>query len=146
MAREDGLKRRMSDRHEEWMADTFGGRVSRGSGNQPNSPMDVRQHHRDHEFAFAFEGKSTRGKGITVTEELWDKAADQAIGERPVLGLRWYHDDRLRSHTDLLVISPDDFHELVEAARQYEKLKRTIKATTLGNESRRFVPHPDDHQ
>lgn len=139
MPREDGLKRRMSDAQEAWLADRFGGRVSRGSGNQPTSPMDVRQHHREQEFAVAFEGKSTRGKGITVTEEMWNKAVEQSIGEQPMLALRWYHDDRLRSFTDLLVIDPDDYEALVDAARELKDVKKAIYDSV----NRPPVRHPD---
>ena len=106
----------MSDRHEADLAERLGGKVSRGSGNQWASPMDGRHAALETPYAFAWEGKSTRGKGISVTRAMWGKALLQAHGERPMLALRWYDSDRLDVHADLVVLDLDDFEEMRDAA------------------------------
>ncbi len=106
----------MSDAHEAHLAEVLGGKVMPGSGNQWNNQMDVRQSHHHLTFAIAADGKSTFGKSISVTREMWDKAVEQSHGERAVLPLRFYDTERLKVGIDLVVLSLDDFAELLEAA------------------------------
>ncbi len=103
----------MSDKHEADLAEWFGGRVTPGSGNQPANPMDVRQSRHHSSIAFAIEGKSTRAKSISVTREMLDKACEQSHGERPMIALRFYDDDRLKGHEDWCLITKDDMLELL---------------------------------
>lgn len=110
--------RKMSDAHEEHLVEVLGGRKTKGSGNQWHNPMDGRHSSRTVNYAFAWDGKSTLGKSIGVTREMWGKAEDQAGGERAALPLRFYDDERLRVGLDLVVISLDDFAELLDAARR----------------------------
>jgi hypothetical protein len=110
-SREDGLKRRMSDAHERDLVRALGGRRTRGSGNQFANPMDGRHDRYEAPVAFAWDGKSTRTASITVTRQMWEKAMQQAHGERPMLALRYYDSDRLDVARDLVVIS---LHDLVE--------------------------------
>lgn len=111
------LNRAMSKDHEADICERLGARPSRGSGNQFNTPMDGRQHRLLRRFAFAFDGKATRGESIGVGRRMWAKAVDQAGGERPMLALRFYRNDRLSEYDpDLAVISMDDLLELIEAA------------------------------
>lgn len=108
------LNRRMSDKHEADLAEWFGGRVTPGSGNQFNRPMDGRQSHLNQSVAFAWDGKSTRGASISVTLPMWAKAIEQSHGERPLLPLRFYGDDRLTIiRADLAVINVHDLLELL---------------------------------
>jgi len=109
--------RAMSDKHEKDLAELLGGRVTPGSGNGWANPMDVRQHRYD-PFAFALDGKSTLAASMSVTREMWEKAQEQAGGERPGLPLRFYDTERLAVGLDLIVISLDDFAELLDAARK----------------------------
>lgn len=109
------VKRRMSDKQEADLAELFGGRVSPGSGNQWHRQMDVRQSRFAVFFAFAMEGKSTLGKSISITREMWNKAVEQAGGERPLLALRWYADERLsKVDLDLVALRTDDLLELLD--------------------------------
>lgn len=116
-----GMRKEMGDRHEEHLVDMLGGKQSRGSGNQWHSPMDGRQDRREQEFAFAWDGKSTTTGTISVTQAMWDKAVEQASGERPMLAFRWYPTTRPtvsnRDGLDLACISLDDMTALLEAAR-----------------------------
>jgi hypothetical protein len=106
----------MSDRHEQFLADLIGGRRCPGSGNQSANQLDVRNDPTTG-FAFGLDGKSTLGRSLSLSETTWAKVVDQSHGLRPGMALRWYHDWRLRSSTDLIVISTADFSEMLEIAR-----------------------------
>lgn len=107
------LAKDMGDKHEKTLAEAFGARVSPGSGNQWHKPADGRQNRYEVPFAFAWDGKSTRAKSISVTREMLDKIVEQAHGERPMIGLRFYGDDRLRQHEDWVVLRLDDLVEML---------------------------------
>jgi len=49
---------------------------------------------------------------------MWAKAQEQSLGERPALALRFYDDERLTGCLDLVVVSLDDFAEMLELARK----------------------------
>lgn len=110
------LNRKMSDKHERDLAEWLGGRVTPGSGNHFANPMDVRQSRYKDKYAFAVDGKSTRSASVGVSRAMWQKAVDQAHGERPALALRLYTSDRLDYDIDLICITVDDFLELLDAA------------------------------
>lgn len=116
-----GMKKEMGDRHEQHLIDVLGGKQSKGSGNQWHSPMDGRQDRREQEFAFAWDGKSTTTGTISVTIPMWEKAVEQANGERPMLAFRWYMTERPqvqnRDGLDLACVSLLDLSELLDAAR-----------------------------
>lgn len=117
-----GMRKEMGDRHEEHLVNVLGGTQSKGSGNQWHNPMDGRHDRREQEFAFAWDGKSTTTGTISVTQPMWDKAVEQAVGERPMLALRWYPTERPsvqnRDGLDLVCITLDDFEALLEAANR----------------------------
>lgn len=112
----------MGDAHEAALVEALGGKQSAGSGNKWWKPMDGRHNHRDEEFAFAWDGKSTFGKSLTVTDVMWNKAEEQAGHERPMLGLRWYDPafggSLLRVKRDLVVIRLADMSEMLAAVRE----------------------------
>lgn len=110
------LNRKMSSKHETDLARWFEGRKTPGSGNGFANPMDVRQSRYATRFALAIDGKSTRSKSVGVSREMWEKAVEQAHGERPALALRFYTSDRLDYDIDLMVVTVDDFLELLEMA------------------------------
>ncbi len=110
------LRRRMSKAHEETLAATLGGRMTRGSGNQFANPMDGRHSRYDRAVAFAWDGKSTLAASIGVSLAMWEKAVEQAHGERPMLGLRFYRTERLDVGLDLVTVRLDDFAELLGAS------------------------------
>lgn len=114
--------RDMSDRHEDFLAETFGGRRTPGSGNQFHRQMDVRDAP-DVPYALAWDGKSTHAASVSVTKAMWDKARLQAAGEIPALALRWYADARLTVVRDLVVLDAHDFAEILEAARMYRRTR-----------------------
>lgn len=113
-AMKDNLRHRMAEDHERYLADVLRGRKTRGSGNQFANPCDGRQNRYETGMAFAWDGKSTLGKSISVSRAMWDKLEEQAHGERPLLPLRFYNTERLSVGLDLVVLDLDDFIELVE--------------------------------
>jgi len=104
----------MSRRHEDDLVAVLGGYRTRGSGSQWRDQMDGRHNRMTRQFAFAWDGKATLGKSVGVTREMWAKAVEQAGGERPLLALRWYDNERLDVGDDLVVLSLHDFAELLE--------------------------------
>ncbi len=116
--------RKLSDRHEEYLADVFGGRKTRGSGNQPNDQMDGKQSYGDEHYVFAWDGKATLGKSISVTRQMVHKAIEQSHWARTMIPLRFYADARLTEvEFDLAVIQVNDLAEMMADANAYRRLK-----------------------
>lgn len=110
----DPTTRNLSDAHEIFLADLFGGRRTRGSGNQTNNPLDVRLDPTA-PFPMGLEGKSTRSKSLSVSVATWEKLLDQAHGLRPALALRFYRSDNLLVPLhDLVVLNAHDLAELID--------------------------------
>lgn len=113
----DPTTRNMSDKHERFLQELFGGRLTPGSGNGFANQMDVRNNRED-PLPLAIDGKSTFGKSIGVTEEMWEKALEQAGDLTPILALRWYaKDNTLTPKRDLVVLDAHDFAEMVQTLR-----------------------------
>jgi hypothetical protein len=110
------IKRRMSDRHEAYLSEMFGGRITPGSGNQVANPGDVRQDRHVQEFSFAFDGKSTRLASQSVPLSMLEKISYQSHNDRPAIALRYYLDDRLLLTEDWILIRADDLKELLDKA------------------------------
>lgn len=120
--------RQMSDAQEEHIAEVFGVRRTRGSGNQWRDQMDDRSHRMDEAVAFAFDGKSTFAQSVGVKRSELDKATEQAHAERPVLAYRFYEDWTLKHFIDWYLLREDDLLELVERSRTLSEVERIIKA------------------
>lgn len=117
--------RDLSDRHEAHIAQLTGGRLCRGSGNQPNNPLDVRMdpHSRYTPYAFGFDGKSTQASSMAVSVATWEKLVAQAHDLRPAMPLRFYgRDNTLPVRHDLVVVKLDDFVEILDAANTYAEM------------------------
>jgi hypothetical protein len=112
------LNNDMGRKHEEDVAEVFGARLSRSSGNQWNDQMDGRMI--DGVFRFAFDCKSrmaadpTRANGLSLTDPLWQKAERQAAGARVMVPLRWYRTESLKVGRDLVAVSLDDMAEMMD--------------------------------
>ena len=134
-----GLNKRMGDLHEAHAADVLNQRQTRGSGNQWRDQMDSKHDRTECVFAFANDGKSTLGKGITITRAMWAKAVEQAGGERPMLTLRWYRDASLaKADIDLAACDLLDFAEMREDAEKWHKAKLILQA--LIDQDPRCIP------
>lgn len=112
-------RHKMGDHHEEWLAQFLGGVKSRGSGNQWRGPMDGRHNRYLTQLAFAWDGKSTLAKSISISREMLCKAREQADGERPMIAIRFYDNERLTSYDDWFLITADDFREIRDFAEMY---------------------------
>ena len=112
-------RHKMGERHEEWLAEFFGGRQTRGSGNQWRDQMDGRTNRYDTAFAWAWDGKSTMAASIKIDRPMLKKAVEQAGSERPMVAIRFYDDERLRGYEDWMVVRGDDLLELQELAEKY---------------------------
>lgn len=139
----------MARRHEEFLAELNGGRKSRGSGSQWQDQGDGRSNRITTEFAFAWDGKSTTTKGITVDRAMIAKIREQAAGERPQLGLRWYDtEDLQRVGEDWIAIPAADYAELLDAARLTAAevgaamTEVRARAAEAAQDLRRFEPPP----
>jgi hypothetical protein len=108
----------MAEAHEKFLAELNGGVKSRGSGSQWHDKADGRSDHLDVPFAFCWDGKATLGESVSVTRKMWDKITEEAHGERPQLGLRFYDSERLDVGIDLITILAADYGELLETARE----------------------------
>jgi hypothetical protein len=124
-----GLNKRMGDLHETHAAEVLNQRKTRGSGNQWRDQMDSKHDRTECVFAFANDGKSTLGKSISITRTMWEKAVQQAGGERPMLTLRWYADASLtKVDIDLAACYLLDFAEMREAAELWHKAKEILES------------------
>lgn len=108
----------MGTKHEEFLAELFVGRKTRGSGNQFNNQMDGRNRRYDQPHALAWDGKSTLAKSMNISLATWDKAVEQADGEIPMLGIRFYANLQLQVVRDLVLLDAHDFAMILEAARK----------------------------
>jgi hypothetical protein len=135
---------RMGELHEEFLAELFGGVKTKASGSQWSEQADGRNHH-DLPFAFRWDGKSTHAASIAITLAMIEKLREQAHGERPAFGLRWWANEALTSvKEELVALFADDFGELLASARAYEAAKPKIDAAladleNLGSENERLV-------
>lgn len=114
---------RMGELHEEYLAGINGGVKTKASGSQWDDQGDGRNAH-DGPLAFCWDGKSTKGKGVTITLEMIAKIREQAQGERPQIGLRWYADDALsKVLADWVAVQGADWEEVLDAARKWAELE-----------------------
>ncbi len=115
--------RKMSDRHEEHLADVLDGVKTKASGSTWADPSDGHQTASEGFWRFAWDGKSTLGKSIGVTREMWAKIEEQSRGLIPMVPLRWYGDQRLtRVDLDLVVIDLDTFAQMQADANRYRAM------------------------
>lgn len=113
----------MGEKHEAYLAEVLSGTKTRGSGSKWFDQGDVRNNH-DEPFAFCADGKSTLGKSIGVTREMLAKIREQAQGERPAIGLRFYGNANLDDvDEDWVAVQGADFEELLPAARAWVELE-----------------------
>jgi hypothetical protein len=109
----------MGRRHVEHVAEVLGITPSAASGSQWQNPADGRSAH-DIPYPVAIECKSTRGKSLTETLDMIAKLREQALGENPVLSLRWYGTDDLSVVLEDWAAVPLDFlGELLRSARKW---------------------------
>lgn len=120
-------KHRMGELHEEFLAQLNDGVKSKASGSQWTDPGDGRNNRLTDPFAFCWDGKSTCTEGITVTRAMIAKIREQAGGERPQIGLRFYATQRLDEVSeDWIAIPAADFAELLAAVRNPPEIIQAV--------------------
>jgi hypothetical protein len=124
----------MADMHEADMAQWIKGRLTKVSGSQWSDQMDVKNGSRDVSIPMAGDGKSTCGKSIAVSREMWEKAVLQTSPDLSTfLSLRFYGDETLaRVSHDLVVLDSHTFVRLLQGARAWEdqqEARRTANDT-----------------
>lgn len=144
------LNGKMGKAHELFLAKMLGGRKTKASGSQWTDQMDGRHDRMRSLFAFAWDGKSTLGKSIGVSRAMWEKAREQALGERPMLALRFYDTENLDVGEDLVVLGLHDFVELLEQANASTPLTHAEIYVPLMEEYRRRImmqifASPEEH-
>lgn len=113
----------MGELHEVYLADVNSGVKSHGSGSQWSDPADGRNS-TDEPLPFAWDGKSTRSKSLTVTLDMIAKITEQALGCRPQIGLRWYGNDILdQVLADWVAVRAEDWREVLGLARRLAALE-----------------------
>lgn len=117
------IRHRMSRKHEAAMAAHYGVQMSPGSGNQFNRPMDGRTSRHDRRYAFAWDGKASLAKTMSIGREMWAKAVEQARNERPSLSLQFYDGERLGEGPLLRVVDEEDFRALEADANTLHDLE-----------------------
>ena len=119
---------KMGERHEEFLAALNGGRKTKASGSQWTDQADGRGNELTDPFAFAWDGKSTRGESIAVSRGMIIKIREQAASERPMIGLRFYGSDDLRQvDEDWIAVTAADWAEVLAAAREVEQARDAMR-------------------
>jgi hypothetical protein len=133
----------MGEKHETYLAALNGGRKTTSSGNQWHDQGDGRDPH-DRAFAFCWDGKSTRSQQIAITLAMIAKIREQALGERPQIGLRWYGNDALdQVLEDWIAIPGADFEELKAYALRWAEIE-TARGSVTPEDIERMLTESGD--
>lgn len=111
------LVHKLSRKHEDDLHELLGGHQSKSSGNQWADQGDGRLGRYQNRFGWCWDAKCAlpQTKSISVTRDMADKITHQAHGDRPLLPLRFYADERGGVEHDLVVMRLSDLVELLEA-------------------------------
>lgn len=112
-----GTTRAMSERHESFLAQLFGGRLTRNSGAGADKTDGRHDRSTTDERCWAWDGKATMARSISVTRDAWEKLEDQAHPDIPMMPIRFYDNDRLEGSLDLVVVHAEDLANLIRMAR-----------------------------
>jgi hypothetical protein len=106
--------------YEDFLDRVLGGDKAHHSGAHFNNPTHDGQSGREAEFVFAWYAAATRGDSITVTNAMWEKAAKWALGDRPMVALRFYDSETIETgpRLDLAVVSLLTLTEMVDRIAQ----------------------------
>lgn len=123
----------MGRKHEDHCAEVFGGRRHKASGSRWDEQADGSNAH-DLAFAFRWDGKATLAKSHTITLDMLAKLREQSHGERPALPLCWYSSTSLDFGELWTLVQDDDLAEVLEAARETERLRARVQELEAGSE------------
>lgn len=105
-------KKAKSIEQEEYVADLLGGRRTPSSGAADNDKGDILTPEN------LVEAKYTENKSVSLKRETWEKIHHEAWGRgrRPAMAIRFRDEKNL----DLVVLSLNDYTELLEDARRWQ--------------------------
>lgn len=129
------INQQMADAHEADIAEWTEGTLQKGSGNQWHRQGDTKNGEHLVPYPVTSDGKSTLGKSIAVSREMWRKLIEQTFNQDPVLFLRFYKDESLRTvDLDLAVVDARFLRQLLEDARKWEGMQQQLKDFILKGE------------
>jgi hypothetical protein len=117
----------MSDAHEDHLIAVLGGRKTRGSGSTFRDQGDGKQAYASEEFIFCWDGKSTLGKSLSISKEMWQKIREQSHWARPAIPIRFYGNTRLTEHVDLIACDLQDFADMQACANETIRLRDEVE-------------------
>lgn len=129
------LSQQMSDAHEADNAEWIEGVLQKASGSQWHRQGDTKNGEHLVAFPITSDCKSTMGKSISITREMWAKIVEQTFNQNPALFLRFYRPDetRLTVDLDLAVVQAGLFTEILEKARKWEEQQERLLRFPLFN-------------
>ena len=118
---------KMAQRHEEFLAGLFDGRLTRGSGSTWVDQTDGKHRIGSRTYPFSWEAKSTLAKSWSLSLKTWRKAVEQTEpGLLTMLPVRFYGDERLtRVEEDLVVINAQVLADILEDAEIGAKVRQS---------------------
>ena len=133
----------LSQRHEREFAEVIPGGTGTIASGAKLEKHDVRTNQSEESrfWQFRYELKCTQKKGYRLTKEEWKKLKQYVYSrtsdERPAWAIRFYsEEDKDRTsdviiEEDLVVVSLDDWVELLEELRQYRSWKEVVRDDTI---------------
>ena len=111
------ITKKLADKHENDLHELLGGHQSRSSGNQWADQGDGRRGRFQNRFGWCWDAKCAmpQTKSISISRDMVNKIIHQSHGDRPLLPLRFYADERGGIEHDLVVMRLSDLAELIEA-------------------------------
>jgi hypothetical protein len=119
----------MGDAHEADIAEWTKGIKQKASGSQWHRQGDTKNGEFLVSYPITSDGKSTMGKSIAISRDMWNKITDQTFNQHPALFLRFYRPATTTPLTvdlDLAVIRAGLFTDLLEAARKWAAIEEEI--------------------
>ena len=131
-------KNRMAEEHEDFIADLIGGHTTIASGAKYEK-LDAVGEQTGRHWRFLAECKSTFDKGYRLTQELWEhvvkKTYERGADMRPMLAIRFYHEQGYTNYTpkyDLVVLDAHDYAEMrSELEDKDRKLNKVVEYAKL---------------
>jgi hypothetical protein len=109
-----------SEIYDHFLDRVLGGDKAHHSGAHFDNPTQDGQSGREAGFVFAWYAAATRGDSISVSRAMWEKAAEWALGDRPMVALRFYDSETIATcpKLDLAVVSLLTLTEMVDRIDQ----------------------------
>lgn len=115
--------RKMSAKHEDYLAERLEGTRTKNSGAVWSDQGDGHHLGSEEHWRFGWDGKSTLGKSIGITRDMLAKLRQQCRGLEPAIPLRFYADERLVTvDEDWVAIELETFAQMREEANRFRAM------------------------